>query len=294
MIAMTSSDLNVIEIYPKIFVYKNLFKDIKKTYDILKNSNGEEDGLFSPWTKWSHFGEYLSPTFRGHDYVLKIKDVESFETTTNKQSQHKEVLLEILNNFFIATKDYIVKNNVDFDEYKYLEDIKDINGNAIKEWEFTGPSIARYRTDIDDAVAMTYHSDYIREPIISPGHKFAITALTYFNDDYEGGEIDFIANGEAFMYKPEAGDLLIFPSGHPDLLMGENSVYLHGVMPAKNNSKYLARMYWTKYSKGDDAWFENENKFGKDVWASMQLDIMQKFRDENPNKISAEKERRIA
>ena len=294
MIAMTSSDLNVIEIYPKIFVYKNLFKDIKKTYDILKNSNGEEDGLFSPWTKWSHFGEYLSPTFRGHDYVLKIKDVESFETTTNKQSQHKEVLLEILNNFFIATKDYIAKNNVDFDEYKYLEDIKDVNGNAIKEWEFTGPSIARYRTDIDDAVAMTYHSDYIREPIISPGHKFAITALTYFNDDYEGGEIDFIANGEAFMYKPEAGDLLIFPSGHPDLLMGENSVYLHGVMPAKNNSKYLARMYWTKYSKGDDAWFENENKFGKDVWASMQLDIMQKFRDENPNKISAEKERRIA
>ncbi len=294
MIAMTSDSLNVIEIYPKVFVYKNLFKDINKTYNILKDSDGGDDGFFSPWTAWSHFGEYLSPTFKGHDYVLKISDVEKMQAVTEKQNNHKEVLLEILNNFYTATKDYIIKNNVDFDDSKYFENIKDLNGNPVKEWEFTGPSIARYRTDITDPVAMTYHSDYIREPIVSPGHKFAITALTYFNDDYEGGEIDFIANGEAYMYKPEAGDLLIFPSGHPELLMGEESIYLHGVMPIKDNAKYLSRMYWTKYSVGDDLWFEKEKEFGKDVWKSMQPDIMQKFRDENPNKISAEKERRIS
>ena len=288
-----TNTLNVIEIYPKVFVYKNLFKDINQVYNILKDSDGV-DGLFSPWTRWSHFGEYLSPTFKGHDYVLKIKDVDNMEAITEKDHQHKETLLEILNNFFIATKDYISKNNVDFDENRYLDEIKDRNGRPVKEWEFTGPSIARYRTDIEDLIAMTYHSDYIREPITSPGHKFAITALTYFNDDYDGGEIDFIANGEAFMYKPEAGDLLVFPSGHPDLLMGEESVYLHGVMPAKNNSKYLARMYWTKYAVGDDAWFEKESEFGADVWKEMQQDIMQKFRDDNPNKNSADKERRIS
>jgi hypothetical protein len=294
VIAMTSNNLKVTEIYPKVFVYKNLYKNIDETYNILKDSNGEDDGFFSPWTRWSHFGEYLSPTFKGHDYVLTIQDLEKMEAKTEKEIKHKEILLEILNNFFIATKDYINKNNVDFDDTKYLEGTKDQNGNLVKEWEFTGPSIARYRTDIEDIVAMTYHSDYIREPIISPGHKFAITALTYFNDDYTGGEIDFIANGEAFMYKPEAGDVLIFPSGHPELLMGEKSIYLHGVMPAKNSSKYLARMYWTKYSKGDELWFEKEKEFGKEEWASMQPEIMQKFRDENPNKISAEKERRIS
>ena len=193
----------------------------------------------------------------------------------------------------IATKDYIAKNSVDFDENSIIPDIKDQNGNPIKEWEYTGPSIARYRIDIEDPLAMTYHTDYIREPIVTPGHKFAITALTYFNDDYEGGEIDFIANGDAYMYKPEAGDLLVFPSGHPDFLMSENSIYLHGVMPVNHNSKYLSRMYWTKYSAGAPEWFENEEKFGKEKWQEMQQEIMQKFRDENPNRNNADKERRI-
>lgn len=284
--------MNVVEIYPKVFVYKNLYKDINSIYKALDESDGSE-GLFSPWSKWSDFGQYIYPTFKGYDYILKIKDVESIDAKTEKEKQHKDILLEILNNFYIATKDYIEKNNVDFDEEKIVPNVKDQSGNPIKEWVFTGPSIARYRTDITDPVAMTYHTDYIREPIVSPGHKFAITSLTYFNDNYDGGEIDFIANGEAYMYKPEAGDILVFPSGHPDLLMSENSIYLHGVMPATNNKKYLSRMYWTKYSVGAPEWFENEEKFGKEKWYDMQGEIMQRFRDENPNKFSTEKERRI-
>ena len=289
---MTES-LNVIELYPKIFVYKGLFKDINKTYSLLKESQGEEDGLFSPWTQWSRFGEYINPIFKTYNDNLKIEHVEKVKTSTEKQEEHKQVLLEILNNFMIATKDYIEKNNVDFDENSIVPDIKDQNENPIKEWEYTGPSIARYKIDIEDPLAMTYHTDYIREPIVSPGHKFAITALTYFNDDYEGGEIDFIANGDAYMYKPEAGDLLVFPSGHPDFLMSENSIYLHGVMPVIHNSKYLSRMYWTKYSAGAPEWFENEEKFGKEKWQEMQQEIIQKFRDENPNRNNADKERRI-
>jgi len=285
--------LNVVEIYPKIFVYKGLFKDIDKTYSLLKESEGKEDGLFSPWSQWSKFGEYINPIFINHNDNLKIEHAEKVKVSTEKQEEHKQVLLEILNNFMIATKDYITKNNVDFDENKIVPDVKDQNENPIKEWEYTGPSIARYRTDIEDPVAMTYHTDYIREPIVTPGHKFAITALTYFNDDYEGGEIDFIVNGEAYMYKPEAGDVLVFPSGHPEFLMSENFIYLHGVMPATNNSKYLSRMYWTKYSTGAPEWFENEKKFGKEKWQEMQEEIMQQFRNDNPNKFSADKERRI-
>jgi hypothetical protein len=289
---MTES-LDVIEIYPKIFVYKNLFKDINKTYNLLKESEGEEDGLFSPWSQWSRFGEYINPIFRTYNDNLKIEHVKNVKTSTEKQEEHKKILLEILNNFLTATKDYIEKNNVEFNENKIIPDIKDQNGNPIKEWEYTGPSIARYRTDFEDPLAMTYHTDYIREPIVTPGHKFAITALTYFNDDYEGGEIDFIANGEAYMYKPEAGDVLVFPSGHPELLMSENSIYLHGVMPAINNSKYLSRMYWTKYSPGDPEWFKNEEKFGKEKWQKMQEQIMEQFRNENPNRNNTDKERRI-
>jgi len=54
--------VDVIEIYPKIFVYKGLFKDIDKTYSLLKESEGEEDGLFSPWSPWSRLIQYLKTT----------------------------------------------------------------------------------------------------------------------------------------------------------------------------------------------------------------------------------------
>jgi hypothetical protein len=57
---MIENTLSPIEIYPQIFVYKNVFKDIDSTYSELKNSEGEEDGLFSPWTQWSLFGTYLN------------------------------------------------------------------------------------------------------------------------------------------------------------------------------------------------------------------------------------------
>jgi hypothetical protein len=290
---MTEKILEHVEIYPKIFVYKNLFKDINKTYAILKNSKGGEDEFFSPWSKWSHFGEYLSPTVKGRFYHLNLEDVELLKTKTEIAEDQKSVLLEILQNFHLTTKHYIEANNIDFNSDRIVPGTIDKNGDAVEEWKMTGPSIARYRTDIEDEVAMMYHSDYIREPIVSPGYKFAITALAYFNDDYEGGEIDFIVDGEAYMYKPEAGDFLLFPSGHPEILTKNGSVYIHGVMPAKGSSKYLARMYWQKYSVGDKEWFEKEKEFGKDIWESMQDKIMQDFRDSHPNKGSAENERRI-
>jgi hypothetical protein len=287
---MTEPALNPIEIYPQIFVYKNVFKDITKTHSELKNSSGHEDELLNEWTKWSDFGEYLNPTFKDHPHIFSTEYLQQIETKTDKQEVQKLALLELFNNFYAVTKDYAIKNNIDLDQDK---EITNHYGEQVKEWNRSGPSIARYRTDIVDPIAMTYHSDYIRQPIVSPGYKFVITALVYFNDDYEGGEIDFIVDGEAYMYKPEAGDFLVFPSGHPDILKKNGSVYLHGVMPATGSNKYLSRMYWMKYSPGDAEWFEKEKEFGSALWAEMQPDIMQKFRDDHPNKISAEKERRI-
>jgi len=285
---MTSKPLEPIELYPNIFVYKNLFKDISQTLSVLKDEEG--DALFSPWKQWSQFGEYINPIFKDYPHTLSIEQIRNIETKTEKEEEQKLAVLEVFENFYLATEDYISRNNVEFDKDKMITNREN---ELFNQWTINGPSIARYRTDLDEPLAMTYHSDYIREPIISPGYKFAITALTYFNDDYEGGEIDFIVNGEAYMYKPEAGDYLVFPSGHPDILTKEGQVYLHGVMPVTKEKKYISRMYWMKYEIGDDQWFEKEAEFGKDVWKEMQPDIMQKFRDAHPNKMNADKEKRI-
>ena len=92
---MIDIQLNPIEVYPKIFVYKNVFKNIDKTYSQLKESSGEEDGLFSPWTKWSHFGEYLNPTFTDHPHRLTIDYINNIETKTEKQESQRLAILEL-------------------------------------------------------------------------------------------------------------------------------------------------------------------------------------------------------
>jgi hypothetical protein len=270
---MIDQPVEHIEIYPKIFVYKNLFKDISKTTSLLKEE--DEEGLFSPWTQWASFGQYINPLFKDHPHTMTMDYIEKeVETDSPKQEEQKLAILEVFKNFHLATKDYIDKHNVEFDEEAL---VKDHEGETRKLWTSNGPSIARYRTDIEDSIGLVYHSDYVREPTKSPGNKFVITALTYFNDDYEGGEIDFVVGKEAYMYKPEAGDVLVFPSGHPDILTKDGKVYLHGVMVPRKENKYIARMYWMKYEDASQEWIDKENDFGKEVWKEMQTEIVKNF-----------------
>jgi len=94
-------------------------------------------------------------------------------------------------------------------------------------------------------------------------------------------------------YKPEAGDLLVFPSGHPDYLTEEGTPYLHGVMPSYNKNKFLARMYWQKYEKGSQEWYEKEKSFGKIEWSRMHKKIEEDFKKEHPQRLTIENGKRI-
>jgi len=55
----------------------------------------------------------------------------------------------------------------------------------------------------------------------------AVSPILYLNDDYEGGEIEFVNFG--LKIKPKAGSLLIFPS---------NYAYQHIAHPVTNGTKY--------------------------------------------------------
>lgn len=285
---MTTSDtrepLDSVEIYPRILVYKNLFKDIAKTYSVLKESTEEnEDRVFSNWIPWSIFGDYLNPIVPSFDGGSKYGNFENIVAETQTQKDQKEFALELMTIFYSVTEDYISRFGVDID----LEsESVDADSNLVKTWRWTGATVGKYHVSTaDNQVGMRYHSDYIREQGSSPGYKFVITCTIYFNDDYAGGEIDFAMGKKLVKYKPVAGDCVVFPSGHPDYLTEDGKVYLHGVMPCTGTNKYLARMYWQKYEDGSAEWYEKEKEFGKDVWASMQKDLEQKFRDDYPQRL---------
>jgi hypothetical protein len=281
---MTDKELKVVEIYPNILVYKNVFQDPQRVYKILKDSSeNNSDRILGEWSQWSHFGQYINTTISNFNKDFTTENISSLEAKTEYQQDQKYFLLELSNGFDRVTEDYLERYGQEFGFDKDATE-KTYEGDSVPLWKTYGPSICKYHKEITDKMSMTYHSDFIREPIHSPGYKFAITVNAYFNDDYDGGEIDFFVNGELIKYKPEAGDWLLFPSGHPDVLTKNGSVYLHGVFPSSGEEKYFSRMYWRKYSPGSKEWFEKEKEFGKEKWLDMQHDIMQEYVQTIPNR----------
>lgn len=63
-----------------------------------------------------------------------------------------------------------------------------------------------------------------------------ISALVYLNDDFTGGETEFVLFGEKV--QPKAGRLVIFPS---------NYAYAHAALPPSEGTKYSAA-FWTNRS----------------------------------------------
>jgi Rps23 Pro-64 3,4-dihydroxylase Tpa1-like proline 4-hydroxylase len=60
-----------------------------------------------------------------------------------------------------------------------------------------------------------------------PYYACTISAVVYLNDDYDGGEIEFVRQG--LTIKPGAGDIVLFPS---------NFVYEHASLEVKSGTKY--------------------------------------------------------
>ena len=270
--------LESVELYPKIVVYKNLFLNIDNMYKTLKDSlNNDSNSIFSEWRQWSSFGKYLNPVSNAINWNEELNEglhnkIDLSVLDAEGDKDQREFVIDLMKNFWLATEDYTQRYGIEIDS------------EPETEWIYTAPVICKYDNITNESRLMTmnYHSDYIREPIISPGYKFAITALAYFNDDYEGGEIDFAIGNKLLKYKPEAGDFIFFPSGHPEILTDDGDVYLHGVLPVTSgNNKIFSRMFWKKKHQGSLEWEEKENQFGKEVWASMQEELLTKFRQEH-------------
>lgn len=60
-----------------------------------------------------------------------------------------------------------------------------------------------------------------------PYYACTVSAVVYLNDDYEGGELQFVR--QELTIKPEAGDIILCPS---------NFVYEHASLPINSGTKY--------------------------------------------------------
>lgn len=247
------------EIYPLIRVYKKLLPDCEHLARYVRLSETEFKGkyIFSEWTDWFTFGKYShrKPSLSG--------TVDVVDKNFDEENNILKRLCEATN---AAITHYVTTENVPVPQPAKI----------------THPSLARYDTNATSGnnLTMQYHTDFNIGEWEWPGEKFLITATTYLNDDYEGGEIEFYINGDIFTYKPKAGDVLVFPSGSP--IFPGKIPYFHAVKMITSGTKLLVRNYLKYITEGTDEWHENANKYGLEKWLEI---CKEKGRDKNTLRI---------
>jgi len=198
--------MNKIELDDKIVVYSNFFDNPMYFAE-------EAEKIFKKFPAL----QYKSATINNHEYNTDLRSCTVF-SLSSQESNHddifgsgskkaKEMLNKMINrqtfecmNDYFKTYNFSIKNRESWELLEYKETQK-----------------------------LTWHSDH------GDVHPCQVSFVYYFNDDYVGGEVEF-KNYIGSPYKPNAGDLLIFPSA-PE--------YLHRVLPieygTKNNAISFAK-----------------------------------------------------
>jgi len=259
------------EFYPRVHIYKNLLPRADRFVEILKESAQDRSSsyYFNKWDKWFVFGETIGQV----EYNPIYPDLVDQE----RKAEEESIFQEITDAFRYATQHYMKYHGVTRED----------------NWTTMGPSICKYDSEMEhcqlDYLSMKYHTDYDFIRGDEPGDKFAITCTMYLNDDYEGGEMWFalghqadsfgeepLPDEEIHIYRPQAGDVLVFPSGHPDIL-SEESTYFHGVSRTSKSEKnpddkYFIRSYHLIPFEGTPEWNASLEKYGEEAWEAMELE----------------------
>jgi len=251
------------EIYPKIFVYKNPWKDINLvTKTIIDSDVNPENSILKDWKGWYTFGKEVN--MLNWDGIIDPKRAELEQGVWN----------EIIDLFYATTQHYSEYHSLPIEKEKMVLD--EGSGFETEAWKRMGPSICKY--DVGGGIennefdlAMHMHTDYQVEYEQNRGYKFTLTCTMYLNDDYDGGGIDFlVGENKLFYYKPKAGDILVFPAGDPNYLSDPGELYRHGVRKTYVKPKYFIRNHWTRFYEGSEEWQKNEKTYGKDLWSEME------------------------
>lgn len=257
-----NSSLNFYKLDENIFIYKNPFSDLGKISVFL---NGLE------WNPWYTFGDIYKIIKRDAYKSDIFPSKEDWSVYVNSLDLLNEEV-DILNAFYSVTKSYTEETGTTLDNWlcSNIDICKYYDASKIADSDNKHSFIRN-----DRSYAMSFHTDYPQESSNSPGEKQKITCNMYLNSNYDGGEIEFKVfsdNGDfnRITYKPEAGDIVVFPSTPP---------YWHAVRETTNGEKYFVRCFWHVVDKASEDWVLNEEKYGTEIWKQMEDDRKKKERE---------------
>jgi len=278
-----------IKIMPKVVVYKDLLsdEDVLDMIQIIKDSENSIDeyyatppeessykdehgiqpmikndiSIINTWTPWYTYGSKS---------ILNNRGLISIDGADNKKEfamrgKIKNILTKAHNDY-VQDQDHIDGWPYEITNLNLNDDIHNALGLGFIE-------ILKHKIVVDNDLAIGYHTDFHEHKLDSAGEKQIITFTVYLNDDYEGGEIEFIDEREnkLITYKPKAGDVTVFPSGKP---------YWHSARAVRSgNNKIFFRTFAMHYYPGSDDWQKGVLEYGEEKWNNMELDRIKKTVD---------------
>lgn len=247
-----TKELEFIKLYPKVYVYRNVFDNVDEFL--------EQSKKCVIWEKWYTFGNMLSL----QESPIKFNNFPSKEEYISKRSWQTEnendVIRSILTKqlgeiFYDVTNDFLLRNP----------------DCSLPNWVKNPASVNQYidGAGVSENYAMNYHTDFVQSESEIPGQKFGITTTFYLNDDYEDGEICFKINDHYISHKPQKGDVIVFPSMPP---------YYHAVRKSNGNDRYMIRSFWQFDYEGSEEWLKKQQEFGKETWDLMEQERIKEYR----------------
>jgi hypothetical protein len=208
-------DDNLEELFPGLIVVSNFLNNYDNVVNnINKISNDKENSHL--WIKaTTNSGPNKEPSFSKHRTNDMILVDESF-------LESDDLFLKLIGD----TANLIngeIKEAVDLYKDKYK-----VETNLTKE-------TPKYNTMLryTDGQKYDQHNDW------SPKNKRLISYLVYINDDYLGGELEFVHLG--IKIKPKANSMIVFPS---------HFLFSHIAHPVESGTKY-AIVNWILYKEED-------------------------------------------
>lgn len=277
------------QVMPQVVVYRNMFtkEDLERFYSLMdlyesdtsqfdivneedstrgdnhgaKPEEQDNDSPINLWVPWHTFGK---KTF----FNFKQKPEGLTDDNLIFLYDFREKLSNVFQSVF---KDYINE----WSESGYWPDY-------ITSWELDQPDISRFYSSVieilkhdihpEKQLAITFHTDAHKHRVGQPRGQQIITITIYVNDDYEGGEVQFLNEIDevpsVITYKPKYGDVTAFPSGIP---------YWHSAKAVtEGNKKLFVRMFAIWHYEGSKEWAEGIEKYGEEEWNRIVDEDVQK------------------
>jgi hypothetical protein len=271
------------QLMPFVVLYKNALKDPDKILEIAKMSEKRENALKGEtvWEDWYDFGiqAQFQKSSRNSDpeielfntldelinagYSEYIKEWVTEENLKIYRSNNHDHWKEVFGGI-VTDWNYKKSGTVLEEDFETCTDVMNVDGDS--GWIETSISISKHNPNTNKKYAIGYHLDSSGE-IITPGPKAILTATIYLNDDYDGGGVSFLNEFEDTIinYKPEAGDLMIFPSAKP---------FFHAALPLSGGvPKYFARHFLTWKHVGSEEWQNGVKEHGEYFFSKLYTEI---------------------